>query len=162
MEEVTLVYSEDLLRRAIKSFWWRTIGPAYIVATLLMIVPFGYLIYLGDYSWLTGVLGGGIFIAILFASVLYVTHYRNTIGKFRSLKGSTSILKTGIEEFEIQSPIGNSKMKWSNITELWQFKEYWLVFLSKSQFFTLPTSCLTSSIKESILNNVRAEGGKIS
>ncbi len=161
MDEITLIYSEDLLKKAVRSFWWRSVGPLFVLVLLAMLAGTIYFVLKGERSWLVGAMGSVVLMGFLFSSVLYINHYRNTLGKFRELKGSNSTFKMNPDCFELESIIGTSTMNWSSVTELWQFKDYWLIFLSKAQFFTLPSSCLTDSNRESIIDYIKAAGGKI-
>ena len=161
MEEVILTYTEDLLKKAVRSFWWRTIGPVFIAVLVLLLIATIYFISNGERSWIVGVLSSAIGIGILFPAILYINHYRNTLEKFKELGGTDSTLRLNSDSFEIESSIGKSSLNWSNVKELWQFSEYWLVFLSKAQFFTLPVSCLSPQAQELIKNRIKEAGGKI-
>lgn len=161
MDEITLIYSEELLKKAVRSFWWRSIGPFFILVLSAMLAGTIYFVLKGERSWIVGAMGSVVLIGFLFLAALYINHYRNTLGKFREMNGSNSTFRMNPDVFEVESSIGKSTMNWSNVSELWQFKEYWLVFLSKAQFFTLPLSCLSQAERELIINHIKAAGGKI-
>jgi hypothetical protein len=57
--------------------------------------------------------------------------------------------------------VGTSELAWTAVTEVWSFPEFLLVFLSKAQFFTLPTSDLGAAGRELVLAKARANGAKV-
>jgi hypothetical protein len=57
MAVISLHYNEALLRRAVRAFWWRTLGWTYVAASLLLLVALSYSLWTGDRSWWVGVWG---------------------------------------------------------------------------------------------------------
>ena len=57
MTQITLHFSETLIRRAVKAFWWRTTGWSYFFAVVLVLGSFCYALWTGDRSWWMGVSG---------------------------------------------------------------------------------------------------------
>ena len=161
MEAITLRYSEALLRRAVRAFWWRTTGWTYVAAFALLSCASSYLVWKGDRSWLVGVLGAVLVLAITFAVALYIIHYRGTIGRLRRMRTPEATIEIGEEKFRISSDVGTSELAWTAVTEVWSFPEFLLVFLSKAQFITLPTKDLGAHACELILSKAMANGAKV-
>lgn len=159
MEPITLRYTEWLLRKAVRAFWWRTVDWTYVAAFVLVLCTFSHLVWTGDRSWLVGILGSVLGLAVVFAVALYVVHYRNTLGRFRRLRTPEATLELGEERFRLSSDVGTSEMAWSAVTEVWTFPEFLIVFFSKAQFVTLPTSDLGPHARDFILDKATARKG---
>lgn len=159
--DITLVFSEDLLKKAVRAFWWRTIGLSYVIAFGIVLFCAAYLYFDGDRTWKFGLTVALVLFGAAMPLLVYVTHYRNTLGKFRALKGENATLRISPEFLGMESFIGKTSIKWSSVEELWRFDEFWLLLFSKGQFSTLPLSCLSESDRNAILKYVEAAGGKI-
>jgi len=92
MDEITLIYSEELLKKAVRSYWWRSIGPLFVSVLSGMLVGTIYFVVQGERSWFVGVMGSVVLMGFLFSLTLYINHYRNTLRKFRELNGTNSTL----------------------------------------------------------------------
>jgi hypothetical protein len=108
MEPIRLSYSESLIRRAVLAFWFRVTGWRFFIAFALVLVPFTYLVAIGDRSWWVGVFGSILVLAVLFAFALYFVHYRASITKFRAMKNPEATFEAGEERFRVCSDIGSS------------------------------------------------------
>jgi hypothetical protein len=161
MPSITLHFNEPLLRRAIFAFWWRTTGWAFWICVLAIFVGLCVAIGMGNQSWWIGAGGAGLGLMLAAAAMVYVVHIRGSLGKFRRMKAPTATMELGEEKFRLSSDIGMSEMPWSTVTEIWQYPEFWLVFFSRSQFFTLPTSDLDVSSREFIVTQAGSAGAKI-
>lgn len=161
MRQFKLHYSETLVRKAVWAFWWRVTGWRYFVAIGLVLTSFLYSISSGNHSWWVGVSASILCLAVIFAVALYVVHFRGAIARFRRMQSPEATFEAGDDRFHITSDIGSSELSWSTITEVWQFPEFWLLFLSRSQFITLPLADLDSEARELILNRATSHGGKI-
>lgn len=159
---MTLHYSEALVRRAVKAFWWRRTGWSYFLAFSVVLVNFALLIWSGDRSWKVGLLGTVFGIAVVAAALLYVMHYRASIARFRRMKKPEATLEVGKDRFRVVSDVGSTEITWCAVTELWCLREFWLLFFSESQFMTLPTADLDSTAREFIVTRLASHGVKIS
>jgi hypothetical protein len=161
MEAITLRYTEALLRRAVRAFWWRTIGWTYVAAAVALLCVFSYQLRMGDRSWWVGVLGTVLGLAVTFGVALYTVHYRGTMGRLRRMRTPEATIELGEERFRVSSELGTAEVAWAAVTEVWSFPEFLLVFLSKAQFIALPTTDLGVNAREVILGRVRASGAKV-
>ena len=159
--QTILIYSESLVKKAVLSFWWRVVGIKYVVAMALTSVGLFYGLLIGDKSWLVGIFATILFFGIAVIVALYVSHYRNSIQKFRAMGGPEAKFTLSKESFSFSSGAGAATLPWSSVNEVWQFPEYWLFFYSKSQFSTVPVVALSPEIQAFIIESINGAGGKI-
>ena len=155
--QVTLHFSEALIRRAVKAFWWRTTGWSYFVAVVLVLGSFCYALWTGDRSWWVGVSGTILGVAVIMAGALFFIHYRGSLTRFRRMRNPQATFDLGEERFRVCSDVGTAEMTWSTITDIWRFPDFWLLFLSPAQFITLPTADLDPAAREFILRKVKSQ-----
>src|SRR5262245_9113178 len=82
----TLHYTEELVRSAVVSFWRRSVSWKLIVAIVVCVAGFAFLLLTGDRSWSIGVLGTVVFVAALLVAMIYVVHLRQSLQKLRALE----------------------------------------------------------------------------
>ena len=159
--EVTLIYSETLLRQAVFGFWRRSIGTGFIMMLMALAVILGVLVTQDVAFWIIVTLTVLLVIAAIVAGALYIVHYRNSLLKFRQLDKPQSTFRADESSFTLSSDIGTTTLQWSAVKELWQFPTVWLLLYSKSQFTTLPLACLSPETQAYIVQRVRESGGKV-
>jgi len=157
-----LRYNEQLLRRAVRCFWWRVIGLRFVIALVLVAAILVWIVSNGDTSWVVGVAATVLAIGIVFMVALYVVQYRNTLYKFRAMGEPEATFTASEASLSVSSGLGSSTVPWSSVTEVWQFPSFWLLCFSKAQFSTLPIADITPEARAFILQRVQASGGKIS
>lgn len=162
MKSFKLHYSEPLIRSAVWVFWCRVTGWRYFVAIALVLGSLIYSIASGDRSWWVGISASILCLAVIFAITLYVTHYRGAMMRFRRMQSPKATFEAGPDRFRLTSDVGTSELSWNTITEVWQFPEFWLLFLSRAQFITLPLADLDTEARNFILSHIKSNGGKIS
>ncbi|KTD40782.1 hypothetical protein [Legionella parisiensis] len=107
MHQTTLNYSTSLIRKAIFSFWYKTVGPLMILTWLALI---GYLIFLianEDYSWITGALGAILLFTVAIAIMLYFIHYRNSLNTLKKMKHSNALFSASEDNVTFSSDQGS-------------------------------------------------------
>ena len=159
--EATLIYTEPLLRQAVFAFWRRSVGVGFAIALVVLALGLGALVVQGAGSWLVSALATVFLVGVVFATVLYVVHYRSSLRKFREMGNARATLRAEESSFTITSAIGTATLQWSAVKELWQFPGVWLLLYSKAQFTTLPLACLSPEMQSFVLQRVRAAGGKV-
>ena len=160
-QTIVLNYDKSLIRSAVLSFWRRTLGLSYIFALLLLSSALGFSFSNGDRSWFIGVIATILVLGILFATALFIIHYSASTRKLHNTNPPRAELTLSDSGFVMSSSIGSSILSWTAITELWQFPQFWLLFLSKAQFITLPLTNVSLEAQSFILQQVRANGGKV-
>jgi hypothetical protein len=159
---VTLHYTEPLVRRAVRAFWWRVVGWKFIAALLLLFIALAIGLAHGDRSWWIGALGTVLAFGLLFAATIYITHHRSSLTRFRRLQKPESTLELGETHLRMESDSGSAEISWSTTTALWRFPDFWLLFLSPAQFITLPTADLDECTRDFILAKLKTTGAKVS
>ena len=158
---ITLRYTEQLVRAAVKAFWFRSTGWSYFAALAVVIGALVYLLGTGSRSWMVGALGMLVALGAAMAVVLYIVHYRAALLRLRRMRAPEAVLYPGHECFKIVSDVGASELSWRVVREIWRFPDFWLLFISRAQFITLPIAALDSETQQFILDRVKAHGGKI-
>jgi hypothetical protein len=158
---ITLDYTEALLRQAVFVFWRRTVGTGFFVATGLLVCLLAFQLWHGDRSWMVGALGGFLVFALGFVLLIYIVHLRNTLSKFRGMGAPSAALTLQEASFTMSSGLGSSSLQWASVTEVWRYPSFWLVLFSKAQFVTLPLVCVPADAQAFILERVSAAGGKV-
>ncbi|WP_040307511.1 YcxB family protein [Agarivorans albus] len=161
METIKLEYSKSLIKKAIRSYWWRQVGPTFILFTISLA---GYLIYLisnGDRSWLVGLSGTVVVMAVTIMTALYFVHYKRSIAKLASMGKPEATLELESYRFRVASGAGSSEIEWSLIKQVWKFDGLWLLFFSAGEFMTLPTENISGENLEFILTRLEEVGAKV-
>ena len=157
----TLKYSEPLVRRAVLSYWRRSLGWGILGAVAFTNAMFIWRIVEGDRSWFVGLLAAFGLFGIVMPVAVYLAHYRNSLGKFREMKNPEATFVADEASFTLTSDVGSSTLRWSSIVEVWRFDTFWLLLFSKAQFATVPLQDVPEQMLSYILERVRGAGGKI-
>ena len=162
MNEIKLLYSEPLLREAVRAFVARSIvrgfGLRFFVACALLVACIAYLLSHGDRSWVVGALAATLLFVGIFFLVIYLAHRLNTVGRFRQMQIPEATLTYTEEQFTLTSELGSATLPWSSITEVWRYPRFWLVLFSRSQFSTLPLDCHDPDIRAFITRKTSSKG----
>jgi hypothetical protein len=132
-----------------------------LVALAFLIGMLAFLLFDGDRSWRVGALAVAVIFGTAFVVAIYVVHYRNAVRKFKDMGSPQATIKASESSFTVTSGAGSSTLPWSSVTEVWQFKNVWLLLFSKAQFITLPLSCVSPEFREFVVQRVSSTGGKI-
>jgi hypothetical protein len=155
MKPITLHYSEGLLRRAVRTFWWQGTGWSYVVSVALCCAWLAFRLWSGDRSWVVGMLGALLACLVVISAVVYVVHYRASLGRFRRMRVPEATLELGEERFRVTSDLGASEIGWAAITGVRRYPDFWLLYFSRAQFITLPTADLPDEARTLILAKVK-------
>jgi len=159
--EITVRYTEAILRRAARRFLWRFMGreallpPAgFLLALLLWFV-------LAVREWYVVVLGGGCLMLtamVLLAGVLYTNR---AVKRFRLMKDPAVVWRFSEEGLSSASELGTIEAKWEAVSGLWRFPDVWLLFFGSTGYSTLPADSLALELRTFLESKVRQAGGKI-
>ncbi len=161
MEPVTLKYSEQFIKDAIRRYWWKNIGPVLPSVSLLLAAFVIYRAFAGDRSWFIGFIGAFVVIAIATMVISYFVHLRRSLSRLRRMKIPEATLELSEESFKVSSDVGASEIQWSLIKQIWRFENAWLLLFTGSEFITLPTDGLSDEAKAFITERAKAYGAKI-
>jgi hypothetical protein len=158
---VTLVYTEALVRQSVRRFCGRTIGwlyPAVLLATAAVVV---WLIIGGNRTWIVGVIGTVVCLGVLFTVVLYRNQMSASLVKFRALQGRPVTFAGSADRIVVHTHASMSEVPWEAITEVWQYPDCWLLLFSRAHFMTFPLDGVSAEARSFLLERVTAHGGRV-
>ncbi|AVP95693.1 hypothetical protein C7S18_00115 [Ahniella affigens] len=161
MHRATLKYDEQLVNRAVRSYWRRSLGIGVLVGVPLLCVFLVLRIADGDRSWYVGLLAGAVLLGIGMPILAYWVHHRNSITKFREMKEPIATFIAEQDSFTLASDHGSSTLKWEAIKEIWGFERFWLFLFSKTQFAIIPLDGLSAEMQAYVLEKVKRSGGSV-
>jgi hypothetical protein len=161
VHEITLEYTEPLLRQAVLAFWRRTVGVGMFVALAIVASGLAWMVWQGDRSWVVGVGGGLLVFGVGIPFAVYFVHLRRSLAKFRAMGSPQAKLTLDEASFEMSSDLGSTSLPWSTVTEVWRYQDFWLLFFSKAQFVTIPLASVPAEAQAYLLSHVSAAGGKV-
>jgi hypothetical protein len=148
----TLSLSDELIRRAVFSFWLRGVGWKALLTTVVIVVILALEIGYGSRSWIIGALGTLLLVAVGLVMLIYTVHLRQAMDRFRQLKVPKAVFVAETDSFTLTSDLGSSTMQWKAVYAIWKFDDYWLMLFSRSQFVTLPLADIPVQMREFILD----------
>ncbi|MFM8292118.1 MAG: YcxB family protein [Planctomycetia bacterium] len=159
--EYTLRFSPALARRAVFGFWWRTVGPRYLLTLAAVSLCVGYLVWQGDRSWLIGVFGAVLIFGAVIPGALFWTQYRQAFAKLHGMKTPEARLAVSDAGLTVTSDLARSEIPWSTVTGVWRFPAFWLLVFSRSQFMTIPIDSVPLDVRNRITSAVEKAGGTV-
>lgn len=150
-------YTLDIVRDAVKTFMWRRAfrsQKGMWGAEIVILGAVTWLISIGDRSWLVGAAGTMALVAPAIIGVAWSAHYRNTVGKFRSMAKPGADITISEEALIVASDLGSGSIPWSSVTDLWERPTYWMIFTSPAQFSTLPIAKVSDEDRAFIRSKV--------
>lgn len=158
---VSVQYSKDLLLSAVRAFWFRVVfrrlGWKYLLAVLLIGVATAQRIAAGDRSWFIPFLLGMLAFSVVFVFAVYFARRYDTLARFRQMRSPEAVFTFRDEDFTVASDLGSSTVPWHAITEVARYPEFWLLFLSRGQFFTLPLRTVEPATRDFISSRITGE-----
>ena len=158
---VSLIYTESLVRRSVRRFCGRTIGWLYPVVLLMMFTLTCWFLFEGDRSWFVGVMGTVLLLGTLVPVVLYRNQMAVSLAKFHALEGHPVSFRATDEKVTIRAASAASELQWKAITEVWRYPDCWLLLLSRVQFMTFPLEGVPLDAQAFLLERVKANGGRV-
>jgi hypothetical protein len=61
------------------------------------------------------------------------------MGRLRRMKTPQSMVSLSKATFAVTADSGSWSVPWRTLTELWQFREFWLLLTAPNQYITLPS-----------------------
>lgn len=156
-----LHYTEALVRQAVFRFWWRTVGPGFLVALAILSGGLGYMLFTNHPAWKVGALGAVLIFSLGFVALIYWVHYQNSMRKFRAMVSPVASFEISEVGFSFTSDVATSNFKWTAISEVLIFENMWIFLFSKSQFSTIPLEDIPEEARNHIVSRIKFSGGKI-
>eukprot|EP01037_Dinobryon_pediforme_P004401 gene4401-4448_t len=102
-----------------------------------------------------------IFVSLLpftFLAVMWLAHYRNTVGKFDSMVRRSANILIGDDQLSLSSDLGSTQIPWARITEIWEMPDLWMLFLAPNSFFCIPTGTISPADLDRVRTLVSISG----
>ena len=150
-------YTPGIVRDAVKTFIWRRAFKSQKGmwgAEIVLLAAMTWLLSIGDRSWMVGAAGTMALVAPAIIGLAWAAHYRNTVGKFRSMSEPVAIITISQEALIVASDLGSGRIPWSSVTDLWERPTYWMIFTAPSQFNTLPIAPVSDEDRDLIRSKV--------
>jgi hypothetical protein len=160
--EITVEYTEALVKRATRRFLVKFLGWDFLVVCLLMFISLGALVALGQRDWFVGAVGAVLLIAVLVGVAVIIVYHRRSMTALRKMKTPQAKWRFDEDGIGVETDLSTGSIKWRAIEKLWCFPEVWLLFTGKGVYSTLPASSLSHELKTFIINKVQETGAKIS
>ncbi|ENN88875.1 hypothetical protein RHSP_11162 [Rhizobium freirei PRF 81] len=148
---VEVTYTDDIVRDAVRTFVWRRgiSGLKFLWALeAVMIALLIWPLWNGDRGWVSVV----VFIVVLLPpamiAAMWIAHHRNTVGKYRQMRTPRALLTFRDQGLDVVSDLGSATIPWSTIIEIWERPAYWMIFVGRNQFFTLPLETLSTADRD--------------
>lgn len=150
-------YTPDIVRDAVKTFIWRRTflsQKGMWSAWIVVLAAMTWLLSIGNRSWIVGAAGTVALVAPAIIGLAWSAHYRNTVGKFRSMSEPVADITVSEEALIVASELGSGRIPWSSVTDLWERPTYWMIFTAPSQFNTLPIAPVSDDDRDLIRSKV--------
>ena len=159
--DAQLTYSSGLLREAAALHWRQYFGAGFFVTVVALAVSLAFLLSRGDRSWLTGLLGAGVFAGLVFCALAFWVPYRAAAAKLKAMNEPRATLTAEESSVTLASSLGSSTLPWSAIVAILPGRSFWLIYFSKEQFVTVPLAGLSAEMQAFVVARVEAAGGKM-
>lgn len=160
-EAVQVRYSENMIRDAVRTFVRRRfILEQKLLWTLAgaMLLLCAWMLAGGDRSWAAILAGTAALLPLLFVLVGWRAHLDVSLGKLRAMPEPEAEFAFDEQGFRVTSGLGEFRLPWSSMSEVWTRPDFWMLIIAPNQFATLPTQ----NIPPEILNRLRGWlGGKM-
>ena len=158
---VVVTYSEDLLRRVVWKFWLRVIGPTGFIATALLAVGVIYFLLVGDRTWFSGFLLAVLVLALAIGYLSYRNYLTQSLDKLKQMGSLSADMTFKDDGLVVESGMGRSEIPWRIIERAWIYPNYWLIFVGKNNFFTIPMAAIGDELQHFLRQKLQEIGAKI-
>jgi hypothetical protein len=141
--QLTLTYTPALVRRAAFAFVRRGMGKLALLGLAILFINAAPLSFSLRYRWLGGMWFGAATVLLILIVLVYFMHYRRGMARLRRMKMPHSTILLIAATFMLTADSGSWSVPWRTFTELWQFREFWLLLTSPNQYITLPMEGLS-------------------
>ncbi len=154
-------YDEAMIRGAVRTFVWRrlVLDQKLLWATAgIMLLFCTWLLARGDRSWLTIVAGGATVLPPLFLLTGWYAHHSSSLGRLRAMPEPEAEFAFDAQGFRVTSSLGEMRLPWTSVAEVWARPAAWMLFTAPNQFATLPIQCVPPETLEHLRSWL---GGKV-
>jgi len=143
-------YTETMLRKAVRLFVWRGVVCRRGWLGLLAMAALGVSLAKGwkeDPSWVSAIEIAAISLPPLLYLFVWRAHIVKTVGKFRSMTRPAADFVLRDADVTITSEFGSTTLRWSRFVDMWETPEFFMLFLARDQFLTLPAATMQEDIR---------------
>ncbi|MBN9221304.1 MAG: YcxB family protein [Mesorhizobium sp.] len=160
---VEVTYTEEIVRDAVRTYVWRQ-GVAnqkglWIAEALMIALVIGML-WQGERGWVVGAFGVFIFLPPALIIAIWVAHYRNTVGKYRSMPSRRADFTFFDDGVQVESELGSARIPWAMFIKIWERPNYWMLITSPNQYVTLPLDTMSASDRDFVRSKVAAANSR--
>jgi hypothetical protein len=155
--EITVDYSDTLLRIAVRHYWLHWIKPSGFLLSGFLAVSVIVLLIIGDRSWMLG-LAVGLF--AIWTGVIIFSYFRllnMSLDKFRRMEKPEAIFLFDEKGISVCADSGKTELAWKFFSDVLQYPDVWLLVVGGGSYITLPTAKLDNEIKIFILNQIKKD-----
>lgn len=140
-----LRYTEPMVREAVRTFMVRRVlGPPPLRLVALGLLATGAAAgWAGGPTLVTGFLLALLGLVPLLVAGLWWAHHANSVGRLRAMDPPEAELTLRENGISVASNLGAATIPWSSVTEVWELRGFWMLFLAPAQFITLPLDTLS-------------------
>jgi len=158
--EVTVHYSEALVRSAVGRYLRRFIRWRFWLALAFVACMLAYSLWQGDRSWAVGFMGAVVALGLIVPIAAYVAHYRRGLRALRGLSGGEATVVVSDASLRLSSAAGSMEIAWSGVKGIWRYPDLWLLVFGNS-YATLPIGDFPEPVLAFLTERVTAAGGKV-
>lgn len=170
MTTSTLTYSEPLVRRAVRRYFWRKfaslIGALFLLSLVLMTAAVGFVWSTAGANWFVGMIGFVLYMNVLFQAMGYFLVPRVFARAALNPATRTAEVETSAQGIRITRGGNTTTSPWSNFTKIWLYDDCVLLVrkpsLSLMQFVVLPGDGMDSQMRLELLAASQVKPGGIS
>jgi hypothetical protein len=155
MPSCTLEYTPELVQRVALGYVARHLGWSGLAALLVVIAGASYQLVTEPGTFATGLVAGIAALVVVGLVMLVVLALRQSRRRFGRLGPERRARLTLTEEqFQLESAAGTAAIPWASFTDLWVYRDFWLLFVGPGQYLTLPLDSLDAEARDWIRSRV--------
>lgn len=151
-QAITLEYSEDLPKRAVRDYWLHMIGVRWPVGIVVMLAFLAYLVQSGDRNSIVALVGLTVVVSSTMLVVSYIVPRRDILRKFQAMRSRTATIELLGYSFRISSDEGSRELRRDDVRNAWSHSDYLIIDIGPRQFYTLPVESLSDSDRATLAN----------
>jgi hypothetical protein len=156
---VAVAYSPSIMLAGVRRFWWRHAGRDALLGLAGVVAALVIWLACGVEHWSVFLLLG-VFGLLLSVSVgVYFAFRVRSLHRLRLMEQPSATWSFDEAGFSAESSLGQSRVPWSAIREVWRFPDVWILCFSRYDHSILPASDLSPEVLEFIASRVQSHGG---
>jgi membrane associated rhomboid family serine protease len=160
--EITVNYTEALIRRITRRFVNRFLGLSFYLALGILGASALFFVIQGNTGWIVGLAGAVFGMGVAIVVLLHTVPIRSAVAILRRMPSQSTTFVFDDDGISIRNETGAGVGKWWVIKKVWKFPEAWLLFHAKNVYWTLPIAMVSEEMKAFIESKVKEGGGKVS